>query len=120
MTEFSTWIQDHARGDLDAEMTQALVDVAEGVLLVDKKPGTVTLTVTITKSGRMLVMSGDIKTKIPKPEAESSMHYLGDDGLTRDDPYQLQSFDRANQPLYEVGSDGVLKDVSAPADDDAS
>ena len=116
---FSEWIQQHAHGDLNIEMTDAMRDVAEGVLLVDKKVGKITLEIDLTKSGRMIVMSGQVKTKIPKPEAEVSTFYLSEGGLTRDDPYQLQAFDRGNGPLYEVGADGVLRDAAdetAPAD----
>lgn len=109
--KFSTWLQDHARGDLDEELSDALLEVANGVLMVDKKPGTVTLTINVTKSGRMIVISGEVKTKIPKGEAEASMMYVGENGLTKDDPYQLRAFDRGNGPLYEVGPDGVLRDV---------
>lgn len=83
----SDWLKSHARGDLDVECGEQLAELGEAVALHRKK-GTLSLTITIDQSGRMLETYAETKLKAPQALAESSMWYVGQDGLTKQDPLQ--------------------------------
>lgn len=87
--EFHDWIAQHARGDLDNQMTEALNEVAGAVALLDKD-GTVTLKLKVGKTGGRLIVAGKVETKAPEADPEAGLYFLGDDGLTKDDPFQMK------------------------------
>lgn len=106
--KLSEWIEAHARGDLDEEAGAALVDVSEAVAM-HNKPGSVTLTIKVDKNGRMLDTSAEVKAKAPKAAPESSMWFLGEDGLDRQDPLDAGVF--APERAHKVGDDGKVVNV---------
>jgi hypothetical protein len=88
---FDDWIAGHARGTLNEEATAALGELVSAVSDLKKK-GTLTIEITVEPtgtSGRMVMVGARVKTKVPQPDAELSVRYVGDGGtLHRDDPYQ--------------------------------
>jgi hypothetical protein len=73
-------------GHVMAELAQAIHE-AIGAVNAQNKAATVILTVTIApmkKQGRLvdapLLMSGEVSTKLPKPDPAQTLFYLDDDG----------------------------------------
>jgi hypothetical protein len=95
----SDWLIDHARGDLDLEAGQELMNVADAVQQLGKKKGSVTITIEFSKSGRRVITTAEVTSKVPKPEAEASMWYVAGNGLSRKDPMQLDGFDDEGEPI---------------------
>mgnify|MGYP001557965720 CR=1 FL=1 len=85
----SEWIADHARGQLDREAGQAIDTVAQAVMLLDKG-GTVTVALRLEKTGGRLLVAGKVAAKAPEADPEAGLYYLGDHGLSKDDPHQLR------------------------------
>ena len=113
MTDFLSFINDHAEGDIARELGEAIDEVAQAVVDHDKK-GEVTLKLTFNKSGRMVIIGGDVTAKVPKADMELSAHYVTDHGLSRDDPLQMFDPSAAEAPHFEVNGDGELTEVEAP------
>lgn len=88
--DFATWLERHARGTLNDELSMALAEVVEHVAHLEKK-GTLTLTLTVEPAGsggRTVSISGKTASKPPAPNPEVGIFYVGESGsLHRDDPY---------------------------------
>jgi hypothetical protein len=108
----SDWLRTHAHGELDQDLQQAIDEVAQGTLICEKQKGEVTLKLTFEKSGRMVVISHEVKTKVPRLPSESGMYYVTESGLTKDDPFQLFDPAKGDEPKYEVGPDGAVRDAA--------
>lgn len=85
----SEWVAAHARGQLDREVGDAINEVAQAVILLDKS-GSVTLDLKLEKTGGRLLVAGKVKTKTPEADPEAGLYFLGSDGLSKDDPYQMK------------------------------
>lgn len=87
---FHAWLEQHARGTLDDELTAALGELVKAVSELEK-PGTLTLKLSVDvagSGGRTVIIAGEVISKAPKPAAEASIFYVGDAGtLHRDDPF---------------------------------
>lgn len=87
---FHDWLEDHARGTLNDELTLALAEIVDACSTA-RKPASLTLRLDVSTSGdsgRMVVIAGRVKTKVPEPAAEQSIFFVGEGGsLHRDDPY---------------------------------
>ena len=97
----SEWIKTHARGQLDIEVGEAINDVAQAVMLLDKG-GTVTLDLKLEKTGGRLLVAGRVKAKAPEADPEAGLYFLGETGLSKDDPYQMK-FDDVREFDPETG-----------------
>lgn len=97
--DFHDWIKEHARGELDRQLSEAVNEVAGAVALLDKT-GKVTLELSFSKTGGRIMVSGQVKAKAPAGDAEAGIYFLGADGLTKDDPMQMR-FDDVHQPFIE-------------------
>jgi len=88
---FGNWLEDHAQGAANHEITADLASVVEMVRQVGK-PGEVVIKVRVEPAGghgrqvKTAVMS---VAKLPKFDPEESIFYAGPGGsLHRDDPYE--------------------------------
>ena len=97
----SEWVAAHARGQLDREVGDAINDVAQAVMLLDKQ-GSVTLELRLEKTGGRLLVAGKVKAKAPEADPEAGLYFLGESGLSKDDPYQMK-FDDAVDFNAETG-----------------
>lgn len=90
---FSTWLAQHRRGELDAEIAVALADIATAAQQTGKA-GAVTIVLTVKPNpGDSVVLVDEVKVKRPEPSRPAAIYYLGDDGrLQRDDPAQAAFF----------------------------
>lgn len=90
---FSEWIAKHARGVLNDEATIALADVVQTVADVGKA-GKLVLEITVKPAGsskRSVSIGGKVVEKMPTPDPELSVFFIGEGGsLHRDDPFQAQ------------------------------
>lgn len=68
-------------------MSNALDEVAQAVMLIDKN-GSVELQIAMAKTGGRLIVAGKVKTKIPTADPESGLYFLGAKGLQKEDPMQ--------------------------------
>lgn len=88
---FSTWIEKHARGALNDEATLALADVVQTVADIGKA-GKLVIEITVKPAGsskRSVAIGGKVVEKMPTPEPELSVFFIGEGGsLHRDDPFQ--------------------------------
>lgn len=93
LTPFHEWVEGHARGTLDDELTAAMAEVTQAVTSLNEK-GQVVVKITITPAGsggRTVSVAGVVEAKPPTPAPEVSIFYAdGDGGLHRDDPYQTR------------------------------
>lgn len=90
---FDEWLPKHRHGGCLAEITEKMAEVAEAVMDT-QKAGTITLKITLAPLGkgnkRTVIVSDDVKAKVPEHDRDESMFYIGDRGqLLRDDPDQL-------------------------------
>lgn len=90
---FHEWLEGHARGTLNDELTAALGELVEAVG-AHEKPGKLTLTLAVDvagSGGRTVLISGEVAVKAPKPAPEASIFYVGEAGtLHRDDPFAMR------------------------------
>ncbi len=88
--KFSDFLSTHLRGRTDDEMTAALREQAEKVLLT-KKSGTITLKLTLKEESDGLLVQHQISVVEPKVPAKSALYYLHPGGeISRRDPNQPQ------------------------------
>lgn len=89
MTQYSEFLSDHARGQVDGEATAVLVDLISAVTATGKK-GTMSVTVEVKPSGtRMVQVKAEVTSKIPQADAEIGVFFIDKDGrLQKDDPFQ--------------------------------
>jgi hypothetical protein len=90
---FSEWISKHARGVLNDEATIALADVVQTVADIGKA-GKLVIEITVKPAGsskRSVSIGGKVVEKMPTPDPELSVFFIGEGGsLHRDDPFQQQ------------------------------
>lgn len=113
---FDGWVRDERRGGLNDDLTLALQDVVQAVRAVDK-PGKLILELSIAPSGsgRKVMVTPTIKTKVPEADPESSIFFVDDAGrLHKDDPFQGK-LDFKSVPPEETGKVRQLRpDSDAP------
>lgn len=100
--EFASFLLEQARGKTHEELSQALHDVTKKVIETGKK-GSVTLTLTLglldKDPANGLIVTDEIKTKLPEHDRPASMFFPTDDGnLSRRDPRQMSFDDLATLP----------------------
>ena len=87
---FSSWLAGFNGGALDDELSAALDEVAEAVLL-QGKAGSLTLTLAMKDDGGGLVVTADVNGKPPRSKRSAFFYRDGRRrGLTRKDPQQPQ------------------------------
>lgn len=87
----SSWLAEFGNGALDARLTAALAEVAQAVML-QGKPGAVTLKLSMSEKGGGVVVATAITTAPPKSKDEA-FFYVGEGGeMTRRDPKQPALF----------------------------
>lgn len=85
---FHDLICDLDEGKVEGQLTNEMHELVRAVGETGKS-GTVTLTITVKKSGQMMAVSSAVKTKLPKPALEITAFYSDEDGaLRKDDPRQ--------------------------------
>ena len=93
---FSSWLIEQAGGKTESELTDGLRDLVNRVTDTGKK-GTLQLTVTVgpmKEDPSMLVVSDEIKLKLPEHDRKASIFWTDDDGnLLRNDPNQRSLFE---------------------------
>jgi hypothetical protein len=102
---FAAVLQEHRNGGLHSELSERLAEVVSAVRQLGK-PGAVTVTLTLKPAdgqGNAVVVTDEIKTKVPQPERPSGLFFADDHGnLSRRDPRQPEL------PLRQVrGGDGA-------------
>lgn len=86
--KFSEWIESYGDGALDDDLTLALQEVAEQVVL-HGRGGALTLKLKLVTKGDGVVVSADVVAAPPK--TDRAIFYFARDGeLTRRDPNQPQ------------------------------
>lgn len=104
---FSDWLNDHAQGLVNDEMTAALAEVVANVSHLRKK-GSLTLKINIEpvgSGGRTVSTSCVVTAKPPEADSEMSIFYVDSaGGLHRDDPFQTSFPDlqRVDQETGEI------------------
>lgn len=117
MSQFSEFLTDHARGQVDDEATATLVDLIAAVTATGKK-GQMSVVIDVKPSGsRMVQVQASVAAKKPEPDAEVGVFYVDSDGhLRRDDPYQerlpIAEIDPTGPTRVQVvDSTGTIRDV---------
>lgn len=117
MSQFSEFITEHARGQVDDEATATLVDLIAAVTATGKK-GSMSVVIDVKPSGtRMVQVSASVTAKNPEPDAEVGVFYVDSDGhLRRDDPYQerlpIADIDPSGPTrVHVVDNTGAVRDV---------
>lgn len=103
---FADWLRDHKKGELHAELSEALADAALASL-EHRKTSTVMLKITLkpNQDGVTLFVGDDVTKNLAKGDRGGSTFYCDDEGnMSRSDPRQMSLDD---QPLRVVEtSDG--------------
>lgn len=91
---FSTFLAQHRRGELDAEIAVALIEVTDAATATGKNGAvTITLTVKPNSGSDSVVLVDEVKVKVPQPDRAAAIYYIGEDGqLQRNDPAQSDLF----------------------------
>lgn len=92
---FASWLCEQAGGKTEAELTEGLRDLVNRVGDTGKK-GSITLAVTVAPmkgDPSMLVVSDEIKLKLPEHDRKASIFWQKDGQLLRNDPNQRSIFD---------------------------
>ena len=121
--EFGSFLLEQARGKTHDELSQALHDVTKKVIETGKK-GSLTLTLSIGLLGKDpsegLVITDQIKTKIPEHDRPSSVFYPDKHGnLSRRDPNQLSFEDLQVLPEDPPGTNSVTGEIPITKEDSA-
>lgn len=92
---FASWLLEQAGGKTESELTDSLRDLVARVVDTGKK-GTLQLTITVEplkNDPSILVVSDEIKLKLPEHDRKPSMFWPKDGQLLRNDPNQRSIFD---------------------------
>ncbi len=113
---FADVLREQAKGRTHDELSEALHQLVARVQDTGRK-GALTLVITVEPlpkgDGRALVISDEIKLKLPEHDRESSMFFTDRDGnLTRRDPNQLTF-----ESLREVPPPAGVNTVTGEVDD---
>lgn len=84
---FSSWLAGYGAGHLDNQLTVALTDVAQSVML-HGKGGTVTLKLSISESGNGVKVIGDVTSKAPEVKPGGQFFFMTPAGLSNRHPSQ--------------------------------
>ncbi|MEJ7846264.1 MAG: hypothetical protein WKF93_11535 [Acidimicrobiales bacterium] len=76
------------RGAIDREAGAALTEVATAVDALDRA-GSLTVELKLSKQAGRIVVVANVKPKAPIAPSAAALYFVGDDGLTKDDPKQL-------------------------------
>jgi hypothetical protein len=68
--QFSDWLAEHRSGSLDDELTAALVELAEKVVL-EGKAGTLTLKLSLSEKGGGVIVAHEVKVTAPRVKTEA-------------------------------------------------
>lgn len=86
--EFLDVLTDLDDGKVHAQLTRMLPELVKAVMDTGKS-GSLSLTIKVKRENRMLLVTSDVKTKLPQPATESTLFYATEEGvLRRDDPKQ--------------------------------
>lgn len=88
MAQFSEWVAGFGDGALDDELTAALQELADAVVLAEKA-GTLTLKLTLSEKAGGVIVAAQTATAPPKSKREA-FYYVAETGLSRRDPNQPQ------------------------------
>ncbi|MGG5257484.1 hypothetical protein [Phycicoccus avicenniae] len=112
---FADFLREHGRGRTHDELGETLHQLIARVKDTGKK-GAVTLTVVVEpmkKDDRMVVVSDQIKVKLPEHDRPSGVWFVGPDGnLQRDDPDQM-AFDSLREVPPPPGVDPATGEADA-------
>lgn len=89
---FWTWLREHKRGSLHTELSEELAKVIAAVQEFEK-PGALTLKITVAPAsdGRMVIVTDDVSSKVPKADRGASLFFADESGgLHREDPTQMR------------------------------
>lgn len=113
---FADWLREQSRGMTHDELSEALRDLTARVRDTGKK-GSLQLTVTVaTLKGEtdVLVVSDEIKLRLPEHDRKASLFYPDADGnLTRTDPNQLTFESLREVPANVDPKTGEIREVQA-------
>jgi hypothetical protein len=87
--KFSEWLAGYGSGALDDELTAALEEIAEQVVLNDKTGG-LTLKLTLGEKGGGVIVAANVTAAPPKTKREQFFYVDPDGGLASRDPRQPQ------------------------------
>lgn len=114
---FADWLREQSNGKTHDELSEALHQLIGRVLDTGKK-GEVALTVKVAPLKddiAVLIVSDEIKLKLPEHDRKASMFYPDDDGnLSRTDPNQLSFESLREVPTTPTNVDpdtGEIKDA---------
>jgi len=111
---FADWLTEQAKGRTHAELGEGLHDLIARVQDTGRK-GTITLTVTVEpmkKDASLLVVSDEIKIKLPEYDRPSGVFYADKNGnLTRDNPDQL-AFESLREVPPPAGVNTITGEVT--------
>lgn len=86
-TTFTAWLAEHRNGLADADLTDALRELADAVARTGKA-GTLTLTIKVSAQGDMLAITDTCTVKKPQ-DVETKLYWIDLAGnLTRNNPMQ--------------------------------
>lgn len=108
-TPFAKFVQEQRQGSLHAELSDALAELAQAVLTLEKK-GTLTLKLTATpsKDGATVILSDEVKTSIPQPARGAGIFFVDDIGnISRENPRQqrlplVEAVDRRTGEIVDL------------------
>lgn len=104
---FATWLVEQAGGRTESELTDGLRDLVARVTDTGKK-GSITLVVNVEpmkNDNSMLVVSDEIKLKLPEHDRKASIFWTDkDSNLLRNDPNQRSFFDEVTDDGSRVDS----------------
>lgn len=114
---FADWLREQSRGSTHDELSEALHDLTARVIDTGKK-GSLTFTVTVAplkgESVEVLVVSDEIKMRLPEHDRKASLFYPDDEGnLSRTDPNQLTFESLREVPADVDAATGEIKEVQA-------
>lgn len=89
ITPFVEWLEKYKKGEVDGELTHELRTLIEAVQETGK-PGTVTLTIKVTRKGeRQVTIIEDVKVKTPVHSRSEQIYFVDQHlNLARNDPRQ--------------------------------
>lgn len=85
---FTDWLSEHRNGLAEADLADALRAVVDAVTR-HRKPGKLTLTISLKPKGDTVFVTDQIVTKLPQPDPDEKAYFVAPDGtLTRRNPLQ--------------------------------
>jgi len=100
-SNFGTWLDSYEAGEFADRVDQHLRDLLRAAVGLQKK-GSLTLKLVVDPTGTKVVTVATVESKLPQPDPEQQMFWVGLDGSLHDRPTSDVTMDMVDTSTGEI------------------